>query len=171
MIDLVTLATVTGIAPESAEPLALRCAIALQRRHRPGVGLTCDMNGRTISEKLYLRGREHATSAHEDWNRVTEEGAEAIALMLASLHHSLRIKRRLQSRFSEGADWLLTNSVTGAKVVLEVGGTDEGDLGVLLSRKIAQAKRSPFATRGRAAACVVCFAEPEARLWSDDEPR
>lgn len=171
MIDLDELAALTGIAPESAEPLALRCAVALQRRHSPGVLLTGDVNGSAISEELRWRAKAAATSEHEDRNRATEEGAEAIALALAAVHRSWRVKRRLQSQFAEGADWLLSDSATGTKVVLEVSGTDAGDLDALLVRKLAQAKRSPFAARGRPAACVVGFSEPRARLWSDDEPR
>jgi hypothetical protein len=83
----------------------------------------------------------------------------------------MQVERRLQSRRAEGADWLLLDRSTGSKVVLKVGGTDEQDLNALLARKIEQAKRSPFSSRGTPAACVVRFLEPRAILWSDDGPR
>jgi hypothetical protein len=171
VIDLDGLAALTGIGPDSAEPLVFRCAIALQRRHRPGVTLTGDSNGLPINEELRWRERVQADPAHEDRKRVTEEGAEAIALGLAGLHRSLRVRRRLQQQYAEGADWLLLDPATGSKVVLEVSGTDGGNLDALLTRKIAQAKQSIFAVRGRPAACVVRFAEPRARFWCDDEAR
>ena len=169
MIDLEELASLTGIAPESAGPLASRCAIALERRHRPGVVLNGNASGHEISEELIWRERRSG-EVHEDWNRVTEEGAEAIALALAAARHSWRVRRRLQSRLAEGADWLLADE-NGSSVILEIGGTDERDLDGLLEQKVAQVRRSPFVSRSRAAACVVRFLEPRAQLWSGDEPR
>jgi hypothetical protein len=83
----------------------------------------------------------------------------------------MQVERRLQSRRAEGADWLLLDRSTGSKVVLKVGGTDEQDLNALLARKIEQAKRSPFSSRGTPAACVVRLFEPRAVLWNDDGPR
>ena len=102
---------------------------------------------------------------------MTEEGAEAIALALASSRCAWGVERRLQSRLAEGADWLLVNASDGSRIVLEVGGTDEQDPARLLARKIEQARRSPFSSRGTPAACVVRFLEPSAILWSDDGPR
>jgi hypothetical protein len=39
----------------------------------------------------------------EDFNRTTEEGAEALALALAGRRCGWTVKRRLQARLSEGA--------------------------------------------------------------------
>jgi hypothetical protein len=149
-----------------AEPGRDRC-----RRHRPGVRLTGQTPEGNIDEELRWRERAAEVAAHEDINRVTEEGAEAIALFLACSNGSLKVERRLQSRLAEGADWLLRDRSTGRRVVLEVGGTDEQDLAALLERKIAQARRSPFSSRGTPAACVVRFLEPRAILWSDHGAR
>ena len=102
---------------------------------------------------------------------MTEEGAEALALAVACSHRAWRIERRLQARLAEGADWLMFDQSTGSEVILEIGGTDEQDLVSLFARKIAQARRSPFASVGTPAACVVRFLEPSVKLWSDDEPR
>jgi hypothetical protein len=108
-------------------------------------------------------------AATQDNLRVTEEGAVAIALALSARHCRWRVVRCLQSRLSEGADWLMIDAEE-RRVVLEVGGTDEGRLEALLSAKLGQARRSLFARHGTPAACVVRFADPRARLQSDHEP-
>ena len=171
MIDLDGLATELGLPQESAAVLGYRAAIALERRHHPGVRLVGVVQGQRLDEELHWRQRNPAAGTYEDINRVTEEGAEAIALALACKQCSWRIERRLQSRLAEGADWLLVDPTTGSKMILEVGGTDEQDLASLFARKIEQARRSPFSSRGAPAACVVRFLEPSAILWSDDGPR
>lgn len=171
MIDLDALASMLGMPEESAAPLAHRAAVALERRHQPGSHLVGTVQRATIDEELHWRPRHPNASAYEDLNRVTEEGAEAIALSLACSHRAWRIERRLQARLAEGADWLMVDPSTNAEVVLEIGGTDEQGLESLFDRKIAQARRSPFAGVGTPAACVVRFVEPTAKLWSDDGPR
>jgi len=59
----------------------------------------------------------------------------------------------------------------GRELIMEVGGTDEGDVNALFRRKVTQALRSPFSTRSTPAACVVRFVEPVALLWVDDGSR
>ena len=106
----------------------------------------------------------------QDDIRVTEEGAVALALALCARHCGWRVVRILQSRLGEGADWLMADG-SKRRVVLEVGGTDEGNVAALLTRKLEQARNSRFARRGaRPAACVVRFVEPRALLESDDGP-
>jgi hypothetical protein len=173
MIDLDELATIAGLPIETATILTFRSALALQRRHRPGVRLLGEARQEPIDEELQWREQkpQRALHAQEDFNRVTEEGAEALALAVAGSKCSWRVVRRLQSRLAEGADWLLVDPATKRKVVLEVGGTDEGDLDPLLARKLKQAKHSPFSERGTPAACAVGFLEPGVLLWSGDGPR
>ena len=171
MIDVDALAGTLGLPEETAAPLAHRAAVALERRHAPGVRLAGTDQGAAIDEELRWRQRQPNASGYEDLNRVIEEGAEAIALALACSRRSWRIERRLQARLAEGADWLMVDPYTSAEVVLEIGGTDEQGLESLFDRKIAQARRSPFAGVGTPAACVVRFVEPTATLWSDDGPR
>ena len=171
MIDLEALADAAGLPEDAAAPLAHRAAVALERRHRPGVRLTGALRGAALDEELQWRPRSAEAAAYEDVNRVTEEGAEAIALSLACSRCSWRVERRLQSRLAEGADWLMRDVTTGASVVLEVGGTDVQDRAALLGRKIEQARRSPFAAYATPAACVVRFLEPSVELWTDDGPR
>lgn len=170
MIDLRALASALGLPEESAMPLAHRAAVALERRHRPGVHLTGTVQGSAIDEEVQWRARTPHAAIYEDLNRVTEEGAEAIALSLACSHCAWRIERRLQSRLAEGADWLMVDAITGSEVLLEVGGTDKQGLTDLFTRKIDQARRSPFAAVSTPAACVVGFAKPSAKLGSDDGP-
>jgi hypothetical protein len=100
---------------------------------------------------------------------VTEEGAVAIALALSARHCRWRVVRCLQSRLGEGVDWLNVDA-SERRVVLEVGGTDDGRLGALLSVKTEQARNSIFSRHGRPAACVVRLVEPQALLESDHEP-
>lgn len=171
MIDLDALADAVGLPAEAAGVLAYGAAIALQRRHQPGARLAAIVQGRDVSRQLHWRERDRTASLYQDINRVTEEGAEAIALALTCSHGPWRVKRRLQSRLADGADWLLADQTTGSRMVLEVGGTDEQELVPLLARKLDQAKRSPFSARSTPAACVVRFLEPSAILWSDDGPR
>jgi hypothetical protein len=171
MIDLESLAVSLGVPEDTATPLVHRAGLALERRHRPGVHLTGTIRNAGVDEELRWRLRTPGAAGYEDINRVTEEGAEAIGLALACSTCAWRVERRLQARLAEGADWLMTNAATGATMVLEIGGTDEQDIGALLARKIEQARRSPFAERGTPAACVIRFLEPSVRMHVDDGPR
>jgi hypothetical protein len=80
----------------------------------------------------------------QDDLRVTEEGAVAIALALSARHCRWRVVRCLQARLGEGADWLMVDA-SKRRVVLEVAGTDEGNLRALQSAKMEQARSSIFA--------------------------
>jgi hypothetical protein len=71
---------------------------------------------------------------------------------------------------SEGADWLMRDR-SNKLVAFEISGTDEGNLTGLLGRKLRQAQSSPWARKGKAAACVVRFKDPKAILQDDVEPR
>jgi hypothetical protein len=171
MIDLEALADLLGLPEDSVAPLAHRAAVALERRHRPGVHLTGTLRDTAIDEEIRWRLRTPDAAAYEDIDRVTEEGAEAVSLALACSRSKWRIARRLQARLAEGADWLMIDPATGSTIVLEISGTDEQDIEARLARKVVQARRSPFSERGTPAACVVRFLEPSAKLWVDDGPR
>lgn len=146
-----------------------RAVVALQRRHRPGVKLSGTMRGKNLRQTLKWTERPAQLAQMEDFNRVTEEGAEALALALTGGRCGWKVKRRLQSRLSEGADWLM---VSGAgEVIVEVGGTDEGDLEALCKRKVSQAQGASWPKGTARAACVVRFVEPKVLLWSSDGAR
>ncbi|HSK04036.1 MAG TPA: hypothetical protein VK932_22435 [Kofleriaceae bacterium] len=171
MIDLDDLEGLCpGLPRESAGPLALRACVALERRHRPGVVLDTTVHGASEREVIRWSKLPATIASTQDDLRVTEEGAIAIALALSARHCGWRVVRCLQSRLGEGADWLMADA-SERRVVLEVGGTDEGSLGALLSVKAQQARGSIFSRHGRPAACVVRFREPRALLQSDHEPR
>ena len=171
MIDLDDLEGLCpGLPKESAGPLALRACVALERRHSPGVVLDATIHGLPEWEEIRWSKLPAAVASTQDDLRVTEEGAVAIALALSARHGRWRVVRCLQSRLGEGADWLMIDA-SQRRVVLEVGGTDEGNLEALLSVKTKQARGSVFSRHGRAAACVVRFLEPRALLQSDHEPR
>jgi hypothetical protein len=148
-----------GLRSESAEPLVFRAVIALQRRHQPGVQLSGSLRGEELREELSWRERPAHLAEMEDFNRVTEEGAEAIVFALTGQRCGWKVKRRLQSRLSEGADWLMASG-TG-EVIVEVGGTDEGDLDALYVRKVSQARGASWPKRTQRAAGVVRFVEPK----------
>jgi hypothetical protein len=82
VIDLEALTNVLGMPEETVTPLAHRAAVALERRHQPGVHLTGMIRGTAIDEEIGWRLRTRGAAAYEDINRVTEEGAEAIGLAL-----------------------------------------------------------------------------------------
>ena len=171
MIDLDDLERLCpGLPKESAGPLALRACVALERRHAPGVVLGATIHGAPEREEIRWSKLPDSVAPTQDALRVTEEGAIAIALALSARHCRWRVVRCLQARLGEGADWLMIDA-SKRRIVLEVGGTDEGSLGALLSVKTEQARGSIFARHGRAAACVVRFVEPRALLQSDHEPR
>jgi hypothetical protein len=158
-----------GLRAESAEPLAFRAVIALQRRHHPDVELSGTMRGKDLREALKWKERPAQLAQMEDFNRVTEEGAEALALALSGRRCGWRVKRRLQSRLSEGADWLMVSG-TG-NVIIEVSGTDAGDLEVLYRRKVSQAQGASWPNGTARAACVVRFVEPKVLFWSSNGTR
>jgi len=167
-IDLDALEATTGLKLESARVLAFRAALALQRRHRSGVVLSYDIGGNLSEQELRWTEQAPDAELHEDFKRVTEEGAEAIALALANHGKGWRVRRRLQSSAKDGADWLLTDSANNTRVILEVSGTDEGSLGSALKAKIRQAQDSVWADQCNPAACVVRFKDPRASFWIED---
>ncbi|MBK9264458.1 MAG: hypothetical protein IPM54_32240 [Polyangiaceae bacterium] len=124
------------------------------------------MRGKDLREALKWKEIPLQLAQMEDFNRVTEEGAEALALALTGRRGGWKVKRRLQSRLSEGADWLIGSG--GQNVIVEVGGTDEGDLEMLYKRKVTQAQGASWPKGTARAACVVRFVEPKALFWSSD---
>jgi hypothetical protein len=89
-----------------------------------------------------------------DSNRVTEDGAEAVALAYANSISGWVAKRRLQR--GESADWLMRNE-TGF-LALEVSGTVEGDPFARLQQKKQQVARCSL--EAERLAVVVAFNRP-----------
>jgi Mg-chelatase subunit ChlI len=102
-----------------------------------------------------------------DHNRITEDGAEAVALVLVHRHREWRVVRRIQH--GEHADWLLEDCQGGVheRVALEVSGVDRGATNSRLTEKLIQvAKMMNVHQRW---ACVVGFEEPTAVLRPAEE--
>ena len=89
-----------------------------------------------------------------DANRVTEDGAEAVALAYANASAGWVVKRRLQR--SESADWLLHSE--SRWLALEVSGVAQGDPSGRLNEKKKQVARCSLAAERLAV--VVAFEQP-----------
>lgn len=138
-------------------------AIALQRRHAPGVVLLLTLDAAEIGEELTWEQRPRKEALMVDDKRVTEDGAECIALALVAAHRKhWRLVRRLQSGKAEHADWLFQNVESGQEIVLEISGTDTGPFERRVRQKRGQAALA--AAMGAPAISVVRFSEPKALL-------
>jgi hypothetical protein len=110
-------------------------ALALQRAgHASPAQAAVNHEGRTTNAEIEWLVQEMAILEVLDSKRVTEDGAEAVALAYVSSWKSWVVKRRLQA--GEKADWLLQND--GGWLALEVSGTAEGDPFVRLEEKKQQ---------------------------------
>ena len=162
MIDLDALRLMHPSLPRGvAEALATAAVIALERRHQPGVALQLELAEGDVSEQLMWQPRPASDARMMEAKRATEDGAECIALAVAHQHRGWRLLRRLQSGSAEHADWLLEESATGRKIVLEISGTDEGPLERRVRDKRGQAALA--ARMGAPVASVIRFLEPRAR--------
>src|SRR6266849_1044884 len=100
-----------------------RAALALERNgHASGVSVSLDLEPEAMSGILSWPEADLTRIDQHDRKRITEDGAEAVALVLAHRHRSWRVVRRMQQ--GEHADWLLEDSATGRRqvVALEVSG-------------------------------------------------
>lgn len=160
-LDLERLQYVHPLLPVSTAAERVQCAaIALQRRHAPGVAAGIKLPAESHQAVLFWNERPVAEAQQLDHQRTTEDGAEGVALSLVHAARGWVVVRRLQR--GEHADWLLRETTTRRLIALEVSGTDEGDGHARMAVKLAQVAESR-AARTRAA-CVVGFLEPQAAL-------
>lgn len=130
-------------------------------------GLALERSGHSSPVETKLIHDDVAGSASIEWpiqdethliavdtNRVTEEGAEAVALSYVHSHSGHVVSRRLQR--GESADWLL-HGATGW-LALEVSGTTSGNAEERLQQKRQQAARCSLPAERLAV--VVRFVEP-----------
>jgi len=139
------------------DPIDLsRCGgLALQRSgHASPVRSSIDHDGHEGTADIEWAFQDLAILEVLDSNRVTEDGAEAIALAYANSNAGWVVKRRLQR--GESADWLLQDG-TGW-LALEVRGTISGDPVARLEEKKRQVARCSLPA-GRLA-IVVAFDRP-----------
>ena len=152
--------------PKLATDLALGmvglAAMALERNgHAPGVRVSLDLEHVLSNGSLLWSHADMSMIEMHDHNRITEDGAEAVALALAHRHRAWRVVRRMQRR--ERADWLLED-VRGNEIALEVSGVDRGNIAGRLSQKVRQGAKK--ADIGQRWASVVGFEEPAVALRS-----
>lgn len=137
-----------------------RAAIALQRRqHEPGASLAVTIEAEMSSANLQWQLVPSADQHQLDRHRVTEDGAEGVALALVHVARGWVGLRRLQR--GESADWLLHDR-QDRRIALEVSGLD-GSLDLQrLNEKLGQVRGSTSAEIKFA--CVVAFLSPAATL-------
>lgn len=160
-LDLERLKEIHPVLPAAtAAERAHLGALALQRRHAPGVVAEVRLAAASHEATLHWTLRPEADAGQVDPRRMTEDGAEAVALSLIHAERGWVVVRRLAQ--GEHADWLVRETKTRRLVALEVSGTDDGDGTARMRQKLAQVSQST-AARARAA-CVVGFLEPHAAL-------
>jgi hypothetical protein len=159
-LDLEALRIRHALLPlEHASDLGLHAAVALARWHTPGVEMKATVMLDHHSPVLSWSVRSADEAAQLDVNRVTELGAEAIALSLVHATRGWVVRRRLQR--AEFADWLLADA-NGGHVALEVSGTDDGDARGRMREKLQQV--SGCVAAPLRVACVVRFVDPVASV-------
>lgn len=140
-----------------------RAALALQRHGHPsGVGVSWSLEQATVAGHLSSPVADLGKVALHDHNRITEDGAEAVALAMIHQHRGCRVVRRMQRE--ESADWLLERRGPKGRqlVALEVSGVDRGSIHTRLAEKLKQVSKSLDVDQRWAG--VVGFEEPTAGL-------
>ena len=165
----INLAELREMHPRLPEDLALvivtRASLGLQRNgHESPVALRLNIERAATRGLLAWPGADLASLDQQDANRVTEDGAEAVALALAHRHRGWRVVRRMQRE--EHADWLLEQTGEGPRemIALEVSGVDKGSIASRLTEKLVQVARSADVDQRWAG--VVGFEEPTAALMA-----
>lgn len=153
----------TRLPADIAAIMVGRAALALERNgHASGVSVALNLDLVLSNCFLSWPGADLNKIDQHDHNRITEDGAEAVALALGSLCREWRIIRRMQRE--EHADWLLEDLRAGKRqvVALEVSGVDKGSIVARLSEKLAQVSKSTDVHQRWAG--VVGFEDPTATL-------
>ena len=170
----INLAELREMHPRLPEDLVLlmttRAALGLQRNgHGSPAAIHLNLEPAAIQGMLGWPGADLATLDQHDHNRVTEDGAEAVALALAHRHRGWRVVRRMQRE--EHADWLLEELREGERqvVALEVSGVHRGDIKARLTEKLGQVARAEDVDQRWAG--VVGFERPTAALRTTKEGR
>ncbi len=168
-IDLGCLSEMHPRLPDDmAGLMVIRAALGLQRnQHATGAELRMTIENETFRCALLWPAADLGTATQHDHNRITEDGAEAIALAVAHKRKAWRVVRRMQRE--EYADWLLEHQADGLRtlVAFEVSGVDTGRIVDRMKQKMAQVAKSQDVDQRSAG--VVGFEQPEAMLRSVKE--
>jgi hypothetical protein len=137
-----------------------RAALALERNgHKSGLSVSWHVQRSIIAGQLTWPAADLGAIDKHDQNRVTEDGAEAVALAVAHRHAAWRVVRRMQRE--EHADWLLEDG-DQRLIALEVSGVDKGSIDARMSEKLKQVAASEDVDERWAG--VVGFEAPTAGL-------
>ena len=140
-----------------------RAALAMERNgHSSGVYLSLEIQGMVSDACLRWPAPQMTHISQHDRDRITEDGAEAVALAVANQDRGWKVIRRLQR--GERADWLLESGGSDIRrlVALEISGMDRGDIKSRLSEKLKQVAMSTDVDERWAS--VVSFRKPRAAL-------
>jgi len=142
-----------------------RATLALERNsHVSGVSLSLDLERVMSTGLLSWPAADLSHLDQHDYNRITEEGAEAVVLAVAHRHRAWTIVRRLQRE--EYADWLLEETIDNRRqvIALEISGLDKGRITARLKQKLAQVLKSVDVDKRWAG--VVGFEKPTLAMHS-----
>lgn len=148
-----------------AVAMLVRAGLALQRNgHATGAAVSLQLERAVSHGSLFWSHADMTTIELHDYNRITEDGAEAVTLAVMHKHLEWRVVRRMQRE--EYADWLLERTAeTGRETAaLEVSGVDRGSITSRLTQKLAQVAKSMDVDQRWAG--VVGFEHPIAALES-----
>lgn len=148
---------------EVASLLMERAALALERSgHSSGVGVAWDCDYAPYEGTFSWPAADMGAIDQHDYGQITEDGAEAVALVLAHRHHEWRVLRRMQRE--EHADWLLEYHSEGGRelVALEVSGVARRGIRERVSEKLLQVSKCRDVDHRWAG--VVGFERPTAAL-------
>ncbi len=165
----IDLATLREMHPRLPEDLAFvmigRAALSLQRNgHGSPVNLRVDVDRAVSQGELAWPISDPDFLEQHDSKRLTEDGAEAIALALGRRARGWQVVRRMQQ--GESADWLLEGAGEESKqrIALEVSGVACGSIASRLADKLNQVAESEDMDQQWAG--IVGFEEPVAALRS-----
>ena len=165
-IDLSSLCKMHPRLPrDMAAVMVLRAALGLQRNeHASGVGFQMDIESAVSRCALLWPAADLARAEQHDSKRITEDGAEAIALAVAHKTRAWGVVRRMQQ--GKHADWLLEHKDNGMRtlVAFEVSGTDEQSIAAPMRKKLIQVAKATDVDQRCAG--IVGFKRPEAALRS-----
>lgn len=143
----IELAKIREMHPKLPADVALvmveRAGLAMQRNgHTSGLDVAWEWEHDVFSGMFSWPEADMSTIDQHDHNRITEDGAEAVALVLSHQQQGWRVIRRMQRE--EYADWLLEHrgEVSRQLIALEVSGVDRGSIGGRVTEKLTQVAKS-----------------------------
>ena len=141
------------LAPETARSYAFLAAAGLERHgHLSGVDLAILIDGGTGKGQLHWTGPSLVDADVLDFQRVTEDAAEAISLALVHIAMGWVIRRRLQR--GKFADWLMHDRDKTTLLLKSAGSikltSANGAYRLSLTKSVARKLQSESCLRHRA---------------------